>query len=99
MNIHDVLKNISRDEIELILDEEEPFPDYEIEVEWDTYSWNEEGTSRLNEVCPQGVSINPFDYSDEDGNLNEGFLLKDAIRIITDVLNDEDRVGDVRITA
>lgn len=97
MKINDILDLIPSDEIDVTLDERQPFPDYELEIQWKEWRWNDARTERLHIHDDQGICINPGSYLDKEGNLDNAALLKDAIAKIESILHNEDRVGNIEI--
>lgn len=77
----------------------EPFPQYELEIAWSEWRWNNEGTSRIHDTYAEGVTVNPVDHTDENGNLNWNSLEKAVRDSLSVAVNNENRVGAVRVIA
>lgn len=99
IDITDVLRFIPNDEIDLTINEDQPFPQYELEIVWKEWRWNNAGTCRLDDTVLEGVTVNPVSYSDESGNLNETLMLSDCVDAIMRTLNNEERVGNIELIA
>lgn len=97
--IEEILSEFDEDSIDVTIDPRYPFPIYELDISWKEWCWNDARTARLDATCTQGMYVNPFDYFDEDGNLNSTEMKAAAIHYIKLALAAEDRVGKVSVLA
>lgn len=99
--VHDIVKSYDdelHDDINVTLDEDFPFPEYEMEVTWESRRWNDARTDRLDETSLQGVTVNAFDFIDEGGDL-ELYLSTEIEAVLITAIFDEDRVGPINVSA
>lgn len=89
----------STDDVEVIVDETYPFPEFELEILWNEWRWNDARTDRMDEVDAYGITFNPDDYSDEDGNLNAMKFSKEFTKELVSVINNPERTGTIEIRA
>lgn len=84
-------------DFEVIEDKEFPFPDFELEIEWTEWRWNDAGTDRLDETVSEGVSINPVDFADENGDINFMSIGSALAQTLFRIVENPDRVGTITV--
>lgn len=94
-----IARAVSVDEIDITIDESCPFPEYELEVWWHEWVWNDARTKRLESTYVEGISINPVDHLDEGGNIDKESLYSEVLDVLLEAYTSDNRVGNIRVVA
>lgn len=87
MNINDMIDQLDRDDrIQLVRNEDQPFPAYEMELSWMEETYADNGPDGLVTIVFEGTTINPVDYTDASGNLDEQAMIESAKSTIDSIL-------------
>lgn len=96
--IEKIAKSIS-DDIDVIIDKRFPFPDYEVEITWKEWRWNDARTDRLDDYINEGVCVNPESHLNEDGSVNLEAVYIKVHEVILDAYLSDNRAGDIQVIA
>lgn len=96
--IEKIAKSISED-IDVIIDKRFPFPDYEVEITWKEWRWNDARTDRLDDYINEGVSVNPESHLNDDGSVNLEEVYAKVHQVILDAYLSDNRAGDIQVIA
>ena len=99
MHLEKILNQVDPEVINVTLDNRYSFPDYELEITWKEWRWNDARTARLDETISQGVGVNPVDFVGKDGDLDFDRLEKTAVQTLQKIIDSEDRVGQIDVLA
>ena len=92
MSIADIIDELAKDDrIQLVRDEDQPFPAYEMELSWMEEIYEDNGPSGFTTIVFEGTTINPVDYTNASGDLDERALV-DAIRSTVDSILQKDNI-------
>lgn len=86
MNINDMIEQLDQDDrIELVRDEKQPFPAYEMELSWMEEVYEDNGPSGFTTIVFEGTTINPVDFTHANGDLDEQAIVA-AIKTKVDAI-------------
>lgn len=86
MNISDMIEQLDQDDrIELVRDEKQPFPAYEMELSWMEEVYENNGPDGFTTIVFEGTTINPVDFTRSNGDLDEQAIVA-AIKTKVDAI-------------
>lgn len=87
MNINDMIEQLDQDDrIELVRNEKQPFPAYEMELFWMEEIYEDNGPSGFTTIVFEGTAINPVDFTHANGDLDEQAMIAAIIAKVNEIL-------------
>ena len=88
MNINDMIEQLDQDDrIELVRDEKQPFPAYEMELSWMEEVYENNGPDGFTTIVFEGATINPVDFTRSNGDLDEQAMVEAIRSTIEDIFD------------